>query len=213
MVYTLGLIILILIAVIFVLSIQMHNKDSEYQYKSHEMKDMESDYEDKINSLQSTIKDLNETAYTHTVTKIGNIDYFIDKCSSLFDRYPRSKFIMVGFSISNMGKINQIFGPSEGDKVMIYTADILKSAALTGTTYAHVNSNLFGILFKDFEDEDVLKIISDFCGDLLSETCQKAVCLFGACIGDVDRTQGLFHLAGEVLQGRRRKVNGGDGCF
>lgn len=34
-----------------------------------------------------------------------------------------------------------------------------------------------------------------------------------ACIGDVDRTQGLFHLAGEVLQGRRRKVNGGDGCF
>lgn len=189
MVYTLGLIILILIAVIFVLSIQMHNKDSEYQYKSHEMKDMESDYEDKIHSLQSTIKDLNETAYTHTVTKIGNIDYFIDKCSSLFDRYPRSKFVMVGFSISNMGKINQIFGPSEGDKVMIYTADILKSAALTGTTYAHVNSNLFGILFKDFEDEDVLKIISKITKQLSAYSPTFSVtAAFGIYVVDLART-------------------------
>lgn len=160
MVYVLGVIIFILIGIIVFLRYQMRTKDYEYQYKADKMESMESNYENQIQALQGTIKELNETAFTHTVTKIGNIDYFIDRCSSLFDRYPRSKFVMVGFSISNMGKINQIFGPSEGDKVMIYTANILKSSTLTGTTYAHVNSNLFGILFRDAAEETILRTIN-----------------------------------------------------
>ena len=154
MIYILSLIIILLIGVIIFLYDRLRTKDSHYQFKASKMEAMESEYENKIQSLQSTIDDLNVTAYTHTVTKIGNIDYFIDRCCSLFEHYPRSNFVMVGFSISNMGTINQIFGPSEGDKVMIYTAEILKSGALAGTTYAHVNSNLFGILFRDVKKED-----------------------------------------------------------
>lgn len=189
MVFTLGLIIFILIGIIVFLCIQIRTKDYQYKYKADKMENMESEYEDKIQSLQNTIKDLNETAYTHTVTKIGNIDYFIDRCSSLFDRYPRSKFVMVGFSISNMGKINQIFGPSEGDKVMIYTADILKSAALTGTTYAHVNSNLFGILFRDFDEEEIIKTINKITDNLSAYSPAFAVTAsFGIYVIDLSRT-------------------------
>lgn len=159
MIYILSLIICILIGVVIFLCYQMRTKNHHYQYKADKMKSMESTYEDKIQSLQSTIKELNETAYTHTVTKIGNIDYFIDRCSSLFERYPNSAFVMVGFSISNMGKINQMFGPSEGDKVMIYTAETLRACTIGHITYAHVNSNLFGILFRDASEEDLLKTI------------------------------------------------------
>lgn len=173
MVYLLGLIIILLIGIIVFLCTRLRAKDNEN--KSDEMQNLVSDYEDKIQSLQSTINDLSETAYTHTVTKIGNIDYFIDKCASLFDQYPRSKFVMVGFSISNMGKINQIFGPSEGDKVMIYTADILKSCSLAGTTYAHVNSNLFGILFKDFDDTDIIETINKITEKLAAYSPALAV--------------------------------------
>lgn len=153
------LIIFILIGIIVFLCYRLRTRNYHYQYKSSKMKSMESSYENKIQELQSTIKELNDTAFTHTVTKIGNIDYFIDRCSSMFDRYPNSRFTIVGFSISNMGKINQIFGPSEGDKVMIYTADVLRECAMNGSPYAHVNSNLFGILFRDFNEEDVLKTI------------------------------------------------------
>lgn len=160
MVYVLGIVIVILIGIIIFLRYQVRTKNYEYQYKADKMESMESNYVSQIKTLQGTIKELNETAFTHTVTKIGNIDYFIDRCSSLFDRYPRSKFVMVGFSISNMGQINQIFGPSEGDKVMIYTANILKSSTLAGTTYAHVNSNLFGILFRDAAEETILRTIN-----------------------------------------------------
>lgn len=154
-----GIIIIILIIVIAFLGYQIYTKNYHYQYKVNKMDAMESDYQSQIQALQSTIKELNETAFTHTVTKIGNIDYFIDRCSAMFDRYPLARFDMVGFSISNMGKINQMFGPAEGDKVMIYTANILRSGLLTGTTYAHVNSNLFGILFKDSDSETIIKAI------------------------------------------------------
>lgn len=175
MIYIMGLIILALIGVIVFLCMQMRTKNYHYQYKSEKMNRMEAGYKDEIQTLQGTIKELHETAYTHTVTKIGNIDYFIDRCSALFDRYHGSRFVMVGFSISNMGKINQIFGPSEGDKVMIYTADTLKSSTPGGTTYAHVNSNLFGILFQDLGEKEILKTINTITRRLASYSPTFAV--------------------------------------
>lgn len=151
-------IIFILTGVIVYLCYRLRTEDYHYQYKAKKMENMESSYENQIETLQTTIRELHETAYTHTVTKIGNIDYFIDRCSALFDRYPLSKYVMVGFSISNMGKVNQVLGPAEGDKVMIYTAATLRSCKIS-MTYAHVNSNLFGMLFRDSSEEDILKTI------------------------------------------------------
>ncbi|MDE6202833.1 MAG: diguanylate cyclase, partial [Lachnospiraceae bacterium] len=189
MVYILGLIIFILIGVIIFLCVQIRAREYHYQYKSDRLDAMESSYENQIHSLKSTIKELNETAFTHTVTKIGNIDYFIDRCSSLFERYPRSQFTMIGFSISNMGRINQIFGPSEGDKVMIYTAGILKSGSLSNTTYAHVNSNLFGILFKDASEKDILCAINMITQKLADYSPAFAVTAsFGVYVIDQKRT-------------------------
>ena len=68
------------------------------------MTHLEHDYANKIQGLESAVDSLNKTAYTHTVTKIGNIDYFINRCTSLFERFPDSVFTMIGFSISNLGE-------------------------------------------------------------------------------------------------------------
>ncbi len=189
MVYVLGLIILILIGIIIFLAYQLNTKEYHYQYKNRKIASMESSYENKIQELQTTIKELNDTAYTHTVTRIGNIDYFIDRCSSLFERYPNSAFTIVGFSISNMGKINQMFGPSEGDKVMVYTAEILKACAPSGSTYAHVNSNLFGILFRDTSEEDILSVINTITSRLSKYSPTFSVTVsFGIYAIDKERT-------------------------
>lgn len=189
MVYILGFIIIILIGVIIFLCAQMRTRNYHYRYKADKMDAMESSYENQIRSLKSTIKELNETAFTHTVTKIGNIDYFIDRCSSMFERYPDSLFTMIGFSISNMGRINQIFGPSEGDKVMIYTAGILKSNVPGSNAYAHVNSNLFGILFKDADEKDILRAIDIITQKLASYSPTFAVTAsFGIYTIDQKRT-------------------------
>ena len=192
--------IVILLGIVAYLCYRIRTKDYHYQYKTEKMESMESSYEDQIQTLQTTIRELNETAYTHTVTKIGNIDYFIDRCSSLFDRYPLSKYVMVGLSISNMGKLNQVFGPSEGDKVMVYTAETLRSCK-TNMTYAHVNSNLFGMLFRDIPQENILKTI-DYITERLrtySPTFEVTVA-FGICEVDLSRrTDSLMDIMNSTL--------------
>lgn len=159
MYYISGTIIALLIVIIAILIYKLRIKDIHYQYKSEKMSGLEKSYEQKLLTMEHTIQSLNETAYTHTVTKIGNIEFFIDRCSSIFDKFPSSVFVMIGFSISNMGKINQFYGPSEGDNVMIYTAEVLKNTIMHNASYAHVNSNLFGILLRDASESDILDII------------------------------------------------------
>ena len=158
-VFAMGLVIIILIAVIIYLCVKLHAKSYHYKYVSEKMDSMEAQYQNESSELKDTIKELHETAFTHTVTKIGNLDYFIDRCAALFERYPNARFDMVGFSISNMGQIDQMFGPAETDKVMIYAANVLRASSVTGTNYAHVNSNLFGILFRDFDEQTILNTI------------------------------------------------------
>lgn len=126
--YIPAIIIITLIVIIAYMGYQLYIRNIHYKYKADKMNNLEQSYEDKIQNLESTVSSLNKTAYTHTVTKIGNIDYFINRCSSYFERFPNSVFTMIGFSISNLGKINQFFGPSEGDKVMVYTADTLRNS-------------------------------------------------------------------------------------
>lgn len=159
MYYILGATIVLLTGIIILLFRRLRLKDIHYRYKADKMASMEHSYEEKLHTLEDTIQSLNETAYTHTVTKIGNIDFFIDRCSSLFGKFPESVFVMIGFSISNMGKINQFYGPSEGDNVMVYTAEVLKGLVMHNASYAHVNSNLFGILLRDPAENDILAIV------------------------------------------------------
>ena len=158
--YIVAVIIFLLIVIIAYMGYQLYIRNVHYKYKADKMSDLEHNYENKIQDLESTISSLNKTAYTHTVTKIGNIDYFISRFSSLFERFPDSVFTMIGFSISNLGKINQFFGPSEGDKVMVYTADVLRYSVKNNAAYAHVNSNLFGILLRDTTEEEIMETIN-----------------------------------------------------
>ena len=123
--------IILLIGVIVYLGYKLRVKDYHYQYKADKMSAMELEYQNQIHTLEGTIADLNRTIHTHALTKIGNLDYFIERCSSLFEKYSDSHFVMIGFSISNMGTINQLYGPSEGDKALIYAAEILKNMLLT----------------------------------------------------------------------------------
>lgn len=153
-------ILLLSAAAIGYLLYRLNSMKSYYQYKSNKLDHVEDHYQTEIDKLNTTIASLNETAFTHSVTKIGNIEYFMERFNSLLDRYPQSDFIIVGFSISNMGKINQFFGPTEGDQVMIYTANILKEKVLNTTTYAHVNSNLFALLFRDTSENAILDTIA-----------------------------------------------------
>lgn len=188
--YMAAVLIVLLIGVIVYLGYRLRIKDYHYQYKADKMSAMELDYQNQIHTLEGTIADLNRTIHTHALTKIGNLDYFIERCSSLFEKYSNSKFVMIGFSISNMGTINQLYGPSEGDKALIYAAEVLKKNVSGSYTYAHVNSNLFGILLRDSSEENILDIIHAITEGLKEYSPTFAVtAVFGICSIDRKRTQ------------------------
>ena len=181
-------IILSLIGIIVYLARKLRIKDHHYQFKSDKMSAMEQEYQNHIHILEGTIANLNRTIHTHALTKIGNLDYFIERCSSLFEKFPTSQFVMIGFSISNMGTINQLYGNSEGDKALIYAAEILKQNVNGNYTYAHVNSNLFGILLKEPSENNILDMIQKITDELKNYSPTFAVtAVFGIYYIDRNR--------------------------
>lgn len=128
---------------------------------------------DKINTLETnlneeqtinkdTLKKLNKIAYTNPITKLGNIDYFMDEAQKLFEENPNFDFTMIAFNIQNIGKINQLFGPTEGDNVVIHAARSLRDIGQRERhLFAHIYSNLFGMIVKEQSEEYILSQISE----------------------------------------------------
>ncbi len=94
-----------------------------------------------------TLKKLNKVAYTNPITKLKNIDFFLKETGELFADEPEEQYTLVAFNIQNIGKINQLFGPTEGDRVVLHAADALRTVCdREEYLYAQVYSNLFCIL-------------------------------------------------------------------
>lgn len=74
-------------------------------------------------------------------------EYSANKAENVTDMIKRnsgSDFTLVAFSIKNIGKINQLFGPTEGDKAVYFTAQELKRTPFWSKyVYAQIYSNLF----------------------------------------------------------------------
>ena len=100
-----------------------------YDYQTKALNDLEKKYDKQVEDSNKQIEDLKTIAYLNATTNIWNIDYFLEKGEHLFkqeyDHTPT--FTLVAFNISNIGKINQLFGPTEGDKVVYFTAQTLKT--------------------------------------------------------------------------------------
>lgn len=91
---------------------------------------------------------LQKIAYTNATTNIWNIDYFLAKSAEAFEKDKEASYTLLTFNIMNIGKINQLFGPTEGDKAVYFTAQTLKKALKGTNIYAQVQFNLFCLLLK-----------------------------------------------------------------
>ncbi len=110
----------------------------------------------------STIEQLNEVAYRNPITKLGNIDYFKLKSEALFEKRPDDTYTLIVFNIANIGKINQLFGPTEGDNVILHAAEVLKDVGTQNwELFAQIYSNLFGLLAKGGTEENALRLVKE----------------------------------------------------
>lgn len=155
------ILIIILIALIAFLIYQLDLYRSYNNYRSDEIKRLEYDLKKEKDINSNTLKKLNNVAYTNPVSKIGNLDYFMSEADKLFEEEPDADFTMICFNIQNIGKINQLFGPTEGDNVVIHAAHALRDIGQRERhLFAHIYSNLFGLIVKDRADDYIKEQIA-----------------------------------------------------
>ncbi|MDY5576456.1 MAG: bifunctional diguanylate cyclase/phosphodiesterase [Lachnospiraceae bacterium] len=151
---------LLVVAVVFA----FYRMDLYRAYDKHhkrEVDKLERELSKERETTTKAINELNEIAYTNPITKLGNIDYFISKTEAMFKQSPHVHYTIVAFNIMNIGKINQLFGPTEGDNVILYAAEVLKEVARRRHhLHAQIYSNLFGLMIKEESDEIVMEQVN-----------------------------------------------------
>lgn len=142
------------------------NKLNLYQsYSSYYAKDiekLEKELEQEQESKSQTLKKLNDIAYTNPVTKLGNFDYLMDESAKLFEDDPNAHYTLIAFNIRNIGKINQLFGPTEGDNVVKYAASALRKVGQRDRfLFGQIYSNLFAMIVKEESQEAMIAHIEE----------------------------------------------------
>ncbi len=160
------LIILVLIGVIVFLVVRLKQEKGYYAYKSQKLDSVEENSSQKIKELEQSVEKLSVAAYTDITTKIGNRDYFIKKTIEVLERDKEREFTLIGFGISNIATVNQMYGPSEGDRLIRYVAKRLKEHVRIGGVYALVQTNLFAVLLRSQQEKEIMRVINDVSGDL-----------------------------------------------
>lgn len=161
------LIIVALIGAIVYLVYQLRLQKKYYAYKADKMDSLESSLEDEKKKHQETLNKLNKVAYINPISKIGNLDYFISEaCNQFFDG-QNTPFTLVVFNISNMGTVNKLFGPTEGDKVIIHSAACLRKIGQKQRfLFAHLYSNLFGALLRTDDNAAIISLTEQITASL-----------------------------------------------
>jgi len=157
-------IVISVILIIFLL-VRLSEQKAYYKYMSKKLASVEERNSKTIEELKESVKDLNREVLTDITTKIGNRDYFIKKTAELFSRNTGQSFVVIGFGISNIGTINRLFGPTEGDRLIRYTAQRLQER-YQNDIYALVQSNMFAMLLKNQSDDDIIKVVGEITEDI-----------------------------------------------
>lgn len=88
-------------------------------------------------------------------------EYSANKAENVTDMIKRnsgSDFTLVAFSIKNIGKINKLFGPTEGDKAVYFTAQELKRTPFWSKyVYAQIYSNCYEYFSRTFNGNSIYR--------------------------------------------------------
>ncbi|MBQ3061095.1 MAG: GGDEF and EAL domain-containing protein [Lachnospiraceae bacterium] len=78
-----------------------------------------------------------------TLTGVYNIESFYDKTREMMDSAPDKKYAIIRVDIDKFKLINDLYGFSEGDKVLRFLASVIRSEMQDKGTYGRINSDIF----------------------------------------------------------------------
>lgn len=91
---------------------------------------------------------LQKAANTDQITKINNMNGFIEESEQLIDKYPETTYAVIKFGIRDFRYINRSHGYPYGDKVLANIAKNLKKSCRYGETCARIEKDIFAVLYK-----------------------------------------------------------------
>ncbi len=204
------LLFLVLIGVIIFLAARLKQEKAYYAYKSDKLEHVEKDASQRISELEDSVKYWSKVAYTDITTKIGNRDYFIKKTLDKLERDRGREYTLIGFSISNIAKINQTYGPTEGDRLINYVAGLLKYHVRTGGVYALVQSNLFAILLHSQREEDIMRVVQGITSDVKNCSDIFNVEVEFGIYRIADKDEKISEMLSRMVLAKRSVPKGGD---
>lgn len=124
---------------------------------------------DDINSDKSDVEHdfekLKELAYYDSMTSLPNTTKFNIDVKNLLNENPEANYALMVFEISNLKKINVMYGLGESDKVKKYVADTLIDKLGDAYIYAIINDTMYAIISSCDEDDEptgLAELLSDY---------------------------------------------------
>lgn len=94
------------------------------------------------------VKEYKKTTMIDSVTKINNMEGFVESARNIFDSFSQYRYAVVKFGIKNFRYINRTYGYSFGDKVLANIGKNLKMTCQENETCGRIEKDIFAILYR-----------------------------------------------------------------
>ena len=131
----------------------------------------------KKKDINSKLSKTDKLRYVDTLTSLKNRNYLNDNMATWdsSEAYPQSVIIV---DLNNIAYINDNFGHTEGDKVIVEAASILINHQLSGSEILRTNGNEFLIFIVGHDEKSIVTYIRK-----LNKEFKELSHGFGAAIG------------------------------
>lgn len=109
-----------------------------------------------------TQQDVDRASYYDRLTGAWNLTRFITECDSLLSRYPDTKYCIVYSDIDRFKFINEKYGFTIGNELLIRFAQTLGSSINENEAYARANADRFVSILEYKDDEDLKRRMNSF---------------------------------------------------
>ncbi len=134
-----------------------------------------------VDKATQSVLDLKYRAEYDLLTDAYNMYSFYAQTEQLLHAHPERHYSIIRMDIDRFKVINDIYGLKEGDKLLVYIADMLRDMLTDGCIFGRLGGDIF-CMCVDFPREQVITLIKKMIAHLASYPLPyKIVPSFGIC--------------------------------
>lgn len=108
-------------------------------------------------------RSLERIAYVDSLTGGYTFVKFQQEALSLLARHPRTTYAAAYLDIDQFSYINELFGRSEGDRILCFLHDLLKERLTKEECFCRLNADSFALLLQADNPQELQKRLDELC--------------------------------------------------